>query len=163
MAGRSYEIHHINGDKTDNRPENLAALTIQEHYNIHYAQSDWMACYRIAQRMEKSPQELSELASIAARERVAKGTHHLLGGKIQRRQVANGTHLFVRDNPSPKCVVAGTHNFLGGVHQHILLANGQHNTQEKHICPNCQKEGYGPVMFRYHFDNCKINRLGKTG
>jgi len=24
-----------------------------------------------------------------------------------------------------------------------------------HVCPHCDKEGYGPNMKRYHFDNCK--------
>lgn len=25
----------------------------------------------------------------------------------------------------------------------------------KYICPHCNKEGSGPIMYRYHFDNCK--------
>jgi len=29
-------------------------------------------------------------------------------------------------------------------------------THSKHICPHCGKEGGGPVMFRFHFDNCKF-------
>lgn len=28
-------IHHINGNKLDNRPKNLIAVTPQEHYKIH--------------------------------------------------------------------------------------------------------------------------------
>jgi hypothetical protein len=35
--GRSYDIHHIDGDHSNNHPSNLKAVTIQEHYDIHYA------------------------------------------------------------------------------------------------------------------------------
>jgi N-acetylglutamate synthase/N-acetylornithine aminotransferase len=42
--GRTYEIHHIDGDHSNNDPVNLTALTLQEHYNIHYSQGDYYAC-----------------------------------------------------------------------------------------------------------------------
>ena len=33
--GRSYEIHHIDGNNSNNSPENLKAVSIEEHYYIH--------------------------------------------------------------------------------------------------------------------------------
>ena len=57
--GRSYDIHHIDGDHTNNDPANLKAVTIQEHYDIHYVQGDYSACFKMAWRMSMTPAELS--------------------------------------------------------------------------------------------------------
>jgi hypothetical protein len=32
---RREQVHHINGDKTDDRPENLVVLDIAEHARLH--------------------------------------------------------------------------------------------------------------------------------
>src|ERR1035437_565178 len=63
VNGRSYEIHHIDGNHSNNSPNNLTALTIAEHYAVHYFQGDWFACFLIAVRMKKSHEELSVLLS----------------------------------------------------------------------------------------------------
>ena len=38
--GRTYEIHHIDGNHSNNNPSNLTAVTLQDHYDIHYSQQD---------------------------------------------------------------------------------------------------------------------------
>lgn len=38
---RGYEVHHINGDKEDNRPCNLAVLSKEEHRKIHSAAKNY--------------------------------------------------------------------------------------------------------------------------
>jgi len=48
--GRSYEIHHIDGNKKNNVISNLMCISIKDHYNIHYKQGDWEACALIASR-----------------------------------------------------------------------------------------------------------------
>jgi hypothetical protein len=77
--GRTYDIHHIDGDDSNNDISNLIAVSIKEHYVIHEAQSDWGACIAIEMRMGRDPDLISDLN----RKKVEEGTHHLLGGEIQ--------------------------------------------------------------------------------
>jgi hypothetical protein len=59
--GRTYEIHHIDGDRNNNKIENLECITIQEHYNKHYKNGEYGACVMIAKRMNLPPEYLSEI------------------------------------------------------------------------------------------------------
>jgi hypothetical protein len=119
-----------------------------------------------------------ELASKYALERVANGTHNLLGDKNPvHKLVANGTHNLLGDkNPVHKLVANGTHHLLGGEIQkasnrarvndgshHLLgpsqnlkrVANGTHPGQILVTCPHCGKTGGKPGMVTSHFDKCK--------
>jgi hypothetical protein len=133
--GWAYDIHHIDGDRKNNHPDNLIAVTVQEHYDIHYAQGDWMACWKIGVRIRKPMDELSELASKGQKIRVQNGTHHLLGGEIQgqtsRRRVKEGTHHLLGGQLQRQRVASGEHHFLGGeiarVANRERIANKTHN------------------------------------
>lgn len=59
--GRSYEIHHVNGNHNDNRLENLICIPIKEHYDIHYKQGDYGACVLIAKRMNLPSDYISKI------------------------------------------------------------------------------------------------------
>ena len=179
--GRTYEIHHIDGNKKNNNPDNLVALSIQEHYDVHYSQHDWGACQRIAQRMGTPAEKIGELSSKLQLQRSLNGTHHFLGGKIQRetaeRQVREGRHAWQNSNhqrelalqrkalgtlPGQVAAKDGTHNFLGGETQRRMhqrhLENGTHHSQVKWECPHCNREGLGKSNYtRYHGDRCKLN------
>lgn len=164
--GRKYDIHHIDGNRKNNHPFNLKAVTIEEHYDIHYAQGDYGACLRIAARMNKSHEELSELARQSCLKRIKNGTHPWLGdnnpGKrkvkdgthhflrqnggseksrqIQLERIKNGTHPLVNTDLQKQRVEAGTHNFLNSDFQREtqlkLLKNGTHHF----LNPEKQKE-----------------------
>jgi hypothetical protein len=59
--GRSYEIHHIDGNHNNNDIDNLELVSIQEHYEKHYKRGDYGACLMIGKRMCMSPEELSSI------------------------------------------------------------------------------------------------------
>lgn len=130
--GRSYEIHHIDGDHSNNDISNLKLVTIQEHYDIHYAQHDWGACYKIGIRMKLTPEELSCLATQSNLMRVKNGTHPWVGGELSRKRVQDGTHNFLGpNNPVHKKIANKTHHWFDGTKssetQLRLLAEGTHH------------------------------------
>lgn len=165
--GRTYDIHHIDGNHENNSFENLVAIPIKEHYNIHYQNKDWGACAMIAVRLHQSPEEISELISKAARKRVDDGTHywltkehsenvrkrinkaveqgtyHMLGGKIQKEfQLARSQ--------------SGQHQWNGSSSNITMLQNGTHPSQQSFVCTHCGTAGKGSGNAkRWHFDNCK--------
>lgn len=68
--GRTYEIHHKDGNNRNNTLENLMCVSIEEHYAIHYEQGDWQACLMMSERMKLTPAEKSELASRCNRSKI---------------------------------------------------------------------------------------------
>jgi hypothetical protein len=76
--GISYDIHHIDGNRKNNELSNLKAVSLQEHYDIHFNQGDWMACQRILKRMDDDPVKKSILLSKSNKQRVENGTHNFM-------------------------------------------------------------------------------------
>lgn len=71
-SGRTYEIHHLDGDRENNLPYNLACVSIAEHYRIHFEQGDYYACASISKRMQLTVEQrkiLSEKISFSNRTR----------------------------------------------------------------------------------------------
>jgi hypothetical protein len=161
--GRRYEIHHVDGNHNNNHIDNLKAVTIKEHYDIHYAQEDWGACLLIAQRMALSPAVISDLARRNTLRKnlreVAAGTHVFLGGKIQRRrneqQVKDGTHHWLGPATNLKRVAEGRHNLVGPDSNLTRLAERRHPSQMKRVCEHCGKEFSVSMYVRWHGDNCR--------
>ena len=144
--GRSFEIHHIDGDHSNNELSNLKAVSIIDHLAIHMSQGDWMAAARITSRMGLTSDIRSDLIRNSNLERVANGTHnflgfnnpihkkiadgtaHSLGPELNQKRVENGTHNFLGDkNPSHNRIINGTHNFLGPATNQKRIDNGTHN------------------------------------
>jgi hypothetical protein len=74
-----YEIHHIDGNHQNNDPENLKAVTVEEHLQIHKDQNDYGAIQAILIRMNRSEEEnvlLRESASKHQSELWQNGNHN---------------------------------------------------------------------------------------
>ena len=130
--GRTYEIHHIDSNRTNNNIENLMCVTIQEHFDIHYAQGDYASCTLIANSMKLSAEEKSNLMVLENQNRIAKGTHNFVGeNNPSHLRVANGTHnLLGKNNPIHKRIADGTFHLADGkissAYQQARVTDGTH-------------------------------------
>ena len=72
-AGEFYSIHHLNGDHSDNRPENLVAITRAEHRRLHNEQD---GCYEVWNDENSFATRFdSDSARDSINKRVEEGTH----------------------------------------------------------------------------------------
>lgn len=134
--GRSYDIHHIDGDYTNNDISNLVALSIEEHYNLHKEQEDWGAVWALSKRLNVSQQEKSEITRNMNLARAKAGTHW---SQVTSK---NGTHPFQNIEFQRKMTA-------------IQLSKGTHASQQVWTCEKCGKAGKNSVNYsRYHGDNC---------
>lgn len=130
--GRSYHIHHIDGDHSNNSPKNLRAVTVKEHRDIHKAQGDHYAALRLSSRHEHTGEELSELARIANNTLIAEGRHNWCNDGEYQRSVQE------------QLIKEGRYNFANQV------AKGTHPTQIKLSCVVC-KEELGLTGYKHHY------------
>lgn len=70
--GRSYEIHHIDGNRNNNDLSNLMCVSIEDHYNIHKDKKEYGAAFIIAQRMSLSLDEMKQLTKQMAENKKGK-------------------------------------------------------------------------------------------
>jgi hypothetical protein len=105
---RTYEIHHIDNNHSNNDPSNLKCVTIQEHYDIHYSQKDWGACLKISKRMKLSSDEIGKLSRLTQLKRINNGTHPFLKNEVQQKRIES-----VKKSHK-KRVNDNTHQFIGG-------------------------------------------------
>lgn len=133
--GRSYHIHHIDGDRNNNDPNNLRAVTLQEHYDIHKSQGDWGACAMLAMRFKFSPEETSYAARQSALKRLENGSHHFTDPEWRKKYVESDLYHDRRSagckTRSQRITAEGRNPFSGGSIQResnkLRVENGTHH------------------------------------
>jgi hypothetical protein len=163
--GQSYEIHHINGNRSDNELSNLICVSIREHFDIHLEQGDAGACSSILQRMVASPEEYKEKLKLYS----LKGDKHPMWGKTHteeaKRKIGEASSKRNKGKGNPRYGKSHTdetrkkmsENRKGkgtGPKTAETRKKMSENTPE-YTCPHCGKSARGSSMFRWHFDNCK--------
>jgi predicted DNA-binding ArsR family transcriptional regulator len=58
--GRSYEIHHIDGNRSNNKLSNLMCVSIEDHIKIHMNQGELGAVQLITKRLNLSYEKYME-------------------------------------------------------------------------------------------------------
>lgn len=72
-----YEIHHIDGNRSNNDIQNLKLVSLQEHLEIHRSQGDHGAVQAILIRMDEwDRDEISRLASLTQHNLLKSGEHN---------------------------------------------------------------------------------------
>lgn len=83
--GRPYDVHHINGNRKDNRIENLQCLSMRDHYELHMSKGDWADAYRVAKRLGLMIDEPIDLLSWTNKKRLEKGTHPFQMERVRKK------------------------------------------------------------------------------
>lgn len=171
--GISYDIHHIDGNHKNNDISNLMAVSIREHYDIHYKQGDWLAAHYISQRLNLTKQEreainrkISEIKTgVPLSEHHRKSICKPKTSTVNMRKPKSEAHKNKLRKPKPKvscphCNEVGPYNIFK--HYHFdncekLTGRKAHRKEPIIKCPHCKKEGGHRAMRQWHFDNCKQN------
>jgi hypothetical protein len=95
------EIHHIDGNHDNNEPNNLLAVSTQEHLDIHLSQKNWGAVQAIRIRMEltkENRQQIKEMASLHQKELLENNKHNWQLSTKDREDVSRKSGEYTRDN-----------------------------------------------------------------
>lgn len=97
--GVTFDIHHIDGDRANNSPDNLVALSVADHLKLHQAQGDVGAVFLLSRRTPN--QDISEISKLTQKKRIHDGTHNFqlpnFQKNAQKKLIAEGKHLSQTD------------------------------------------------------------------
>lgn len=154
---RTFEIHHIDGNRNNNSIENLKCVSLEEHYKIHLEQKDYASAAFLKQKMGNPLygwKHSDETKEKIRQDSLDNPRKYWLGKK--RPDISEmRKNMVVSDETKKKQSELKLKNptkyWLGK--KRIVIS-------KPYTCPHCGKEGNGAAMHQWHFNNCKLkNKL----
>jgi hypothetical protein len=139
-----YDIHHIDGDRTNNDIANLKLVTLQQHYDIHYAQGDFWACQAISIRLNIPVEEQAMLFKLAAQQRTGIPRPDMIGDNNPMRNPIHVLALSRATTGIPKTDSA----------KKQMSKAAKRRLENKHHCIYCNAVVAEPNYSRWHGENC---------
>jgi hypothetical protein len=128
VQGRTFDIHHIDGNRKNNSIENLVCLSIEDHYKIHLKQFE----------ETKSEKEFRSLVFLS--KRIDKNVSELTGWTVSE-EVKNKIKKSLTGRKRPKNVVDKVSSKLKGYkwsqeqiesrRQSLIIYYNQHNKEDR--------------------------------
>lgn len=153
--GRTFEIHHIDGNRKNNDISNLMCLSLKEHYELHLQQGDYASAAFLKQKMGTplNGWKHSEETKQKIREDTLNNPRQYWLGKKRPDIAEMRKNIIVSDETKKKQSEIKLKNptkfWLGKSRKGLI-----HTTP--YTCPHCGKEGKGAAMHQWHFNNCKF-------
>ena len=169
-----YHIHHIDGNHSNNHLDNLQCVSPKEHYDIHYAQGDYTACWLMVRtgHLDLSREERSELTKKQMQSpemkkivsETMKKKNEVLWANNEFREMQSRicTERFTelwsdpeyKERVSNKISASWDEDRKQKQAKEMSLKVKEYNNKEM-TCPHCGKVGKGiGIMNRWHFDKC---------
>lgn len=156
--GRSFEIHHLDGNRQNNVLENLQCLSIKDHYKLHYDKKEYFAANLIAKRMGKSLKGISDW-NISDDTRIKmsdskKGDKNPMKNPANAKKVADALkgRTKSKEAEQKRLETARKNGSLARTEETKLKMR---KPKAKIECPHCNFIGGVSIMKRWHFENCK--------
>lgn len=172
--GRKFHIHHKDGNKKNNKIDNLMCLSPQAHYDIHYEQGDYFACQLIAKNhLCMSRQELIDLAKKSGE--LHKNTvtvkdnagNYLRVSLLDPRYINGELTGATKGLVMARCIITGEcmqitkDEFNEGKLAGLLVGTTSGNTLSEEHKNKCGVANTGKVRSPEHKQNYSESRLGR--
>lgn len=145
--GRSFDIHHKDGDPSNNSIENLVAVSLQEHYDIHFSQKNYVACHAISLRLDINPEEYNKIHQLSGQQRRGIPRPDIIGDNNPMRNPLIAKKVSEYQKNKPKDLQ----------HCNSMSISAKKRAQNKMQCLHCGKLINDVNYNRWHGNNCLQN------